>query len=145
MASAASLEAGTAAIFAESAFAPLIALTAVIAAIGVDVGVVVAAVNAHSEAEKHRKEELQASIDALNGAVETIKKNAPTLNELHQEFKAKGKASVEFINSLLEQAEELGIVNAKQIIALGQYDELKKNIDEATQKQLAYNIALLQQ
>ena len=46
---------------------------------------------------------------------------------------------------MLEQAEELGIVNAKQIIALGQYDELKKNIDEATQKQLAYNIALLQQ
>ena len=46
---------------------------------------------------------------------------------------------------MLEQAEALGIVNAKQMIDHGQYDELKQNIDEATQKQLAYNIALLQQ
>ena len=144
MAAAASLEAGTEAIFEESAFAPLIALTVGIAGIGVAVGVVVAAVNAHSEAEKCRKEALQASIDASNGAFETIKKNAATLNELHKEYKTTGKASDEFKNALLEQAEALGIVNAKQMIALGQYDELKKNIDEATQKQLNYNISLLQ-
>lgn len=145
-ATAAALKAeGLAALFAEGALAPLVALAAPLLALAAVIGVVAFAVNSYSEQEEKRKQALQDSIDASNTAVAAIKENKEALDNLYGEYTLTKEASDEFKDALLEQANALGIVNAEQMVALGQYKDLKQEIDEVTKKQLMYNNALLQQ
>lgn len=142
----AALEAeGVAALFATGSLMPLVALAAPLLALAAVIGIVAFAVNDYSEKEEKRKEALQASIDASNTAVAAIKENKEALDNLYDEYNLTKEASDDFKKALLDQAKALGIVNAEQMVALGQYKDLKQEIDEATKKQLMYNNALLQQ
>ena len=108
------------------------------------IGVAVA-INAASEAEEKRKETLQKSIETSNNLVNTLKENKDKLDELYSSFVETKEVTEEFRDALLEQADALGISNAEVLVATGQYGTLKKKIDEATEAQLEYNTALLQQ
>ncbi len=142
----AALEAeGVAALFATGSLMPLVALAAPLLALAAVIGIVAFAVNDYSEKEEKRKQALQDSIDASNAAVAAIKENKEALDNLYGEYTLTKEASDEFKDALLKQADALGIVNAEQMVALGLYEDLKQEIDEATKKQLMYNNSLLQQ
>lgn len=121
------------------------ALLGIFAAVAAAIAIVTFAVQAVSKAEEDRKAALQASLDASNSTVNAIKEQKDNLDSLYETYQKTGKATREFKDALLEQAEAAGVSNAKMLIATGQYTILKQKIDEATEAQLRYNNSLLQQ
>ena len=77
--------------------------------------------------------------------VETIQKNESSLDQLYKEYENTGEASDKFKDALLNQAEALGINDAAILTSKGKYEELKKEIDEATEAVYLSNIALNQE
>ena len=71
--------------------------------------------------------------------IESVKVQKDSLETLYEDYKDTGVASDEFKNVLKDLSKELGIANAETEIAAGNYEELKKQIDEATLAQLRYN------
>lgn len=116
--------------------APLIALTAIVAGVGI-------ALKKASEEEEQRKQHLEEEIEANKNMVNSIHENADNLNKLMNEYYKTGTASDELKTALLNQAEALNITNAKLYISLGKYEELKNKIDQTTASVLEYNNALL--
>lgn len=125
----------------ELASAPLLPI---LAALAITLGVVTAGVKAASDQQEREKKNLEDMVQASNQAVSAIKENKTNVDSLFESYQKTGTVSDEFKNALLQQAEALGVVNAEQLISIGQYSKLKEEIDEATQKQLDYNTALLQ-
>lgn len=114
------------------------------AVVGIIMGIA-AGIGAIAKAEEQRKKTLQEQIDASNATVQTIKDNKENLNKLYNEYKTTKVVSDEFKQALLDQADALGITNAKVLIAAGQYEVLKDKIDAAIQSELELNDILLKQ
>lgn len=132
-------------IAAAGAAGPLLALAGPLIAIAAVFAGVAVAINAISaEQEKHKKF-LEEQVEKTNEAASAVKEHKQAYDDLYRTYSKTGEGSEELKDAALELAEALGIQGAEALANTNNFDLLNEKIQKATETQLAYNAALLEQ